>query len=218
MHPEERVREYCLEFARHGFEHREYLKLLDGLIMRDELTAVPAIVTIINEFDPTSPQNSGLDRGDASYAAEILLGSLDSEFRLRAFETGRRAIDAVRRAVDRMRNAHYESAPDEGERSKRIRYQSTLGILKELQGNNNYDKSIQDTLELKHQITLSESELLAFCNYLISQDPRYPTWSETDWHVDLTREKERKSPWQYRIIQNIEPFYKAYLKYKQEGR
>jgi hypothetical protein len=219
MTPEQRVREYCEEYSRHGLWHRDYIKLLDDSIMRDGLKAVPAMVKIVNEFDPTNFRIGGRDKDDASYAAQMLLGGLDTGyFRLRAFGEGKVAIDAVKRVVERMHAAHYETAPDEGERSKRLRYEVTVGIVKDLEANNNYDRAIRDTLELRHKINLSDNELLAFCNYLISQDPRYPTWSEPDWFVDQNRLNEAGNPLQYRIIQNIEPFYKAYLRFKQNPR
>src|SRR5262245_53038863 len=131
MTPEQHVREYCREFFRHGLVHREYVKLLDDSIMRDGLSAVPALVKVVDEFDPTSFRKSAKDKEEASYAAEILLGSLEGDFRLRAFEEGRAAIEAVIRLSDRMHDAHYDTARDEGERSKRLRYQITLGILKD---------------------------------------------------------------------------------------
>lgn len=215
MTAEQLVQEYCTEYFRHGLWDRDYMSLLDDSIMRDGLKAVPAMVKVINEFDPTNFRTVGRDREDASYAAEILLGSLDTGyFRLRAFEEGKLAIDAVRRVAERMHAAHYEAAHDEGERSKRIRYEITVGILKDLQGNNNYDRAIYDTMELKHKIKLSDNELLAFCNYLISQDPHYPSWSEPDWYVDQNQLNEAGNPLQYRIVKNIEPFHKLYLQYR----
>lgn len=215
MTPEQRVEEYCREHIRHGLWDRDYLDLLDNYIMRDGLKAVPALVKAINEFDPTSSRGGGKDKDEASRAAGISLGSLDTGFfRLRAFEEGRIAIDAVRRVTERMHIAHYDTRPDEGERSKRLRYEIMVGILKNLQGNNNYDRAIQETLKLRYKIKPSDKELLDFCNYLISQDPHYPSWSEPDWYVDNAQINEAGNPAQYRIIQNIEPFYKAYLKYK----
>ena len=215
MSPEEHVQAYCTEFAHHGLWDRSYIELLDDSITRDGVKAVPAMVKVINEFDPTNFRTSGSERDQASYAAAILLGGLDTgSFRLRAFEEGKVAIDAVRRVAERMRAAHYDTAPDEGERSKRLRYEITLGIVKDLQGTNNYDRTIQDTLELRHKIKLSDTDLLDFSTYLITQDPRYPSWSELDWYIDHNNINNAGNPAQYRIIQNIEPFYKAYLKFK----
>ena len=219
MSPEEHVQAYCTEFAHHGLWDRDYIELLDDSITRDGVKAVPAMVKVINEFDPTNFRTSGSERDQASYAAAILLGGLDTgSFRLRAFEEGKVAVDAVRRVAERMRAAHYDTAPDEGERSKRLRYEITLGIVKDLQGTNNYDRTIQDTLELKYKIKLSDTDLLDFSIYLISQDPHYPSWSELDWYIDHNNINDAGNPAQHRIIQNIEPFYKAYLKFKAKNQ
>jgi hypothetical protein len=219
MTPEQRVQEYCTELFRHGLWHREYMSLLDDSIMRDGLKGVPAMVDVIDKFDPANVRTSGRGRDDQSYAAEILLGGLDTGyFRLRAFQEGKAAIDAVRRVVERMRAAHYESAPDEGERSKKLRYEISLGILKDLEGINDYDRALRDTMELRHKIKLSDNELLDFCNYLVARNPNYPSWSEPDWYRDHNRINDAGNPAQYRILQNIEPFYEAYQKFKQKLR
>jgi hypothetical protein len=218
MTPGQRVREYCSEYSQHGLWDRDYLNLLDGYITRDGLKAVPALVEVINEFDPTKNRGGGKDKDAASSEAEILLGSLDTGcFRLRAYEEGRVAIDAVRRVTKRMQAAHYETTPDEGEHTKRLRYEITIGILRDLEGNNNYDRAIQDTLELKHKIKLSDKELLSFSDYLISQDPHYLGWSEPDWYVDHNKLNEAGNPAQYRIVKNIERFQEAYLEYKKKS-
>lgn len=214
MTPEQRVEEYCREYARHGLWHRDYTKSLGDSIMRDGLRAVPPLVKIIGEFDPTSPGSDDKNKYEASSAAAILLGSLDAYFRLRAFEQGRAAINAVRHLGEQMHKGHYDTTPDEGERSKALRYQITLGIQKDLEGNSDYDRAIRDTLELRYKVKLSDKDLLDFSNYLISQDPRYPAWSKTDWYVDHNKLNEAGNPLQYRTIQNIDPFYKEYLKFK----
>ena len=215
MSPAQHVQEYVREFARHGLLDRDYIRVLDDSIMADGRRAVPALVQVINEFDPRSSRTSGRNREDAANAAGILLGSLDTGyFRLRSYEEGKIAIDAVRQLLDRMRAAHFETAGDEGERSKRLRYDITLELLGSLEGINNYDKAIRDTLALRDRIQLSDKELLEFCNYLISEDPNYPTWSDTDWYEDKAKINEAGHPLQYRTIANIARFREAYRKYK----
>lgn len=215
MTSEQRLREYCREFSGHGLLHRDYLSVLDDSLMRDGVKTLPVIVKIIDEFDPTSFRNAGRDREDSAYAAELVLSSLDAAyFRVRSLEEGRLAIDALRRAISRMRTARYDSASDEGEHSKRLRLQVAEGLLKELQGANNYDQAIRDTMELRYKITVNEKEMLDFADYLISKDPKYPRWSELDWYTDQNKINEAGNPAQYRIVQNIQPFYNAYKDFK----
>jgi hypothetical protein len=216
MSPEQRVEEFCKEYVRHGVLDKDYLDLLAEGIIRDGLKAIPAIVKILDDFDPTDSERKGNDNYDASSAAVILLGDIDlTSFRLRGSKGGRAGIDALERLTVRMRSAHFDSAPSEGERSKKIRYEITLRILGDVRGINDYDRALQDTLELRYKVKTSDKELEEFSNYLIKRDPYYPRWSTTDWYVDKKKERDGVSPWQYRIIQNIERFYKAYQNFKQ---
>lgn len=79
-------------------------------------------------------------------------------------------------------------------------------------------EAIQDTLERRFDIKLSEKELLEFSNYLVALDPYYPAWSELGWYIDRERESQGKTPWQYRIVKNGERFYKAFENFKQKSR
>jgi hypothetical protein len=219
MTPEERVREYCNEHYRDGsLQHAAYLDALFDHLKRDGLKAFPEMTKIINEFDPTRSKNSGRDKDGIAYAAEILLGSLDRFFRVRAFAEGKQAIDAMSREVELMRAAHFDTAPTEGEYSKRYRYEASVGMLQDLKGASDYDMSVQDTLKLRYNIKLSKNELVDFSNYLTSQDPYYPGWSETEWYVDHSQLNDAGNPLQYSIVKDIEPFHKAYLKYKAKPR
>lgn len=214
MTPEQRVDEYCREYLRHDVWHRDYSHLLANYIMRDGLEAVPALAKIIKEFDPTRSGGWG-DKNRTSETAEVMLSDIDQRVvRLRAFEEGRLGIDAVKDLLRRMRNAGFDTAVSEGERSKRSRYGITQFILENLEGNNDYDRSIQHTLELRHRIQLSDKELTDFVAFLISRDPHYPSWSKTAWYRDTSKRNEAGNPLQYAIVEDIGPFYEAYLKYK----
>jgi hypothetical protein len=214
MTPEQRAREYCREYTRHLFWHSEYTDSLKRHIRRDGLKAIPALIRIIDEFDPTIPAGNSMQKDANCHAAEILLGTLDGTFRLRAFSEGKSAIDAVRRVVERMRAAHFDTATSQGEHSPQARYRVTLYILEQMEGISGLDKGVRDTFELKYKIKMSDKELLDFSNYLTSQDPYYPTWSETEWYVDQNKLNEAGNPLQYPVVRNIEPFYQAYKEYK----
>src|SRR4030095_5425363 len=111
MTPEQRVHEYCDEYHRHSLWDSDYIDLLRHYIRRDGVRSLPAIVQIINEFDPTNSRGKRNKTKDRASAEEFLLSRIDRELiRLRAFPEGRAAIDAVRREVQRMLAAHFDTA------------------------------------------------------------------------------------------------------------
>jgi len=115
-----------------------------------------------------------------------------------------------------MRAAHFDTA--ESYAYEQNRYQGSLSHLEHLEGLNYYDEAIGNTLRLKYDISLSDKELLGFVNYMISQDPRYPSWSEGEEYKDLTKRNEAGYPIWYFVVKAPEPFYKAYLNYKTSPR
>jgi hypothetical protein len=218
MSAEQHVNEYCREYARHDVSHMEYGNLLADYIMLDGLKAIPALVKAINEFDPTRSTSKG-EKDRVCEAAEVMLSDIDQHVvRLRAVEEGKAAIDAMRTLVERMRTAHFDTAMSEGEYSRKARFGIALFHLQDLEGNNNYDRSIQHTLALRYRIELSDLELAQFVNYLASQDPHYPTWSRTAWYRDLSKRNEAGNPLQYRVVESVEPFYKAFLEFRAKSR
>jgi hypothetical protein len=218
MTPEQRVEEYCSEYARHGFWDSDYTDLLDKYIDRDGLKAVPGMIKIIDEFDPTRREGRSKEKDARCYAAWGLLGGVDdSVVRLRALGEGRKGIEAMRRLVDRMRAAHLDTATGD-DYAKQLRYRSTLETLQEMEGINMRDEAIRDTLKLRYKISLSNQEMLDFVNYMISQDPSYPAWIETELYKDLEQRNEAGNPLQYVIVKNIEPFRRLYLQYKAKAK
>src|SRR5436853_4693633 len=109
MTPAQRVDEWVNEQVYHRYDvldrHRD---LLRKYITRDGLAALPRMIEIMDEYDPTRfPEGKGR-RGERFDACWLMLGYMD-EFavRLRGTEEGRRAMDALERAVERMRAAGY---------------------------------------------------------------------------------------------------------------
>ena len=120
MTADQRVQEYSKEYIRHNVWHTDYLGLLTNYIARDGLNSIPAIVKLLDRFDPTDRTRKENDRYEASSAAVLLLADLDlSAFRLRGFEVGRAGIASLKRLTDRMRSANFEADPSEDERSKK---------------------------------------------------------------------------------------------------
>ena len=215
MTPEQRVEEYCKEYVRHSYWHRAYDDLLEDSIMRDGLNGLPALVRIINEYDPTRREGRSRERNAGSYAAQGLLSMMDHNLvRLRAVDDGRTAVDALSRLCQRMKTAKFDTAEDEGESSRQARYEGTVSALKDLRGISDYDEAIRDSLALRYKIHLSDDDLLSFTNSLMAKDAYYPTWSKTETYKDRTRINKAGYPAQYLIVKDAEPFYKAYLQYK----
>lgn len=213
MTPDQRVEEYCREHARHLFlSHQEYVALLTRYLRQDGLKVMPQVIREIEAYDPTRHESASEEKLRRYEGANFILDELDvNAFRVRAFEEGRKAIQAVKQSIERMRAAHFDD-PKVVEYEMNRRYELSLGYLKKMEELSNSDYRIQDTLRYNYDISLSDDELLSFVNYLISQDPYYPGWSE--------RESFRKHPpdsknskWLF-LYKNPEPFHQAYMEYK----
>jgi hypothetical protein len=218
MTPEQRVHEYCDEYHRHSLWDSDYIDLLSQYIRRDGVKSLPAIVQIMDEFDPTNSKGKSNKKKDRASAAGTLLSEIDGRLiRLRAFPEGRAAIEALRREVQRMLAAHFDTADVmSGEGSDRYRYEICVSSLEDMEGLNLFDMALQDTLRIRHKQNLSKKEMLAFVEYLISQEPKYPSWCPRplEHFRDFSDLNEAGYPRQYHLIKNMEPFYNAYLKYK----
>jgi hypothetical protein len=219
MTPDQRVQEYCEEYARHSDGHSKYRHLLADLIMTDGSKAVPALTRFVNEFDPNDRKANNQRRDANCYAAEGLLYQMDQgRVRLRGISEGRIAIDAIKRLAERMKAAHFDREREETEYSRPLRYEGTLGGLRSLESINRYDHAIRDTLALRYNIDLSEDDILGFTNSLLSKDPYYPTWSEIELFKDRRKTNEGGYPLQYLIVKDIGLFYQAYLRYRTTTR
>jgi hypothetical protein len=193
MTPDQRVEEYCREHASHLFlYHIEYADLLTKHLRQDGLKVMPQVIQEIEAYDPTRRESAGQQKFRRYEGANFILDVLDVKvFRVRAFEEGRKAIEAIRRSIERMRAAHFDN-PKEVEYEMHRRYEASLGYLKDREGFSLTDESIQDTLKYNYNITLSDNELLDFVNYLISQDPYYPGWSEREMRKEDPRNASSK--------------------------
>jgi hypothetical protein len=217
MPAQQRVEEYRKELLLHGYGD-DYEVLLSEFLRRDGLKAVPYLVKIIAEYDPTQSRGRSRERDVACYGAEGVLSQIDENtVRLRGTEEGKKAIDALRQLVDGMRTAHFDTA--EGDKyDEQMRYKGTLAHLSHLEGISWLDTAIKDTLELRKNIKLSAKEMLAFVNYLVSQDPYYPSQSRRERYKDFAKINEAGNPLQFVIVKDIEPFYKLYLEYKAKSK
>jgi hypothetical protein len=215
MTPAQRVDEWVNEQVHHRYDvldrHRD---LLRKYILRDGLTALPRIIEIMDEYDPTRfPEGKGR-KGERFDACWLMLGYIDSyAIRLRGSEEGRRTMDALERAINRMRAAGY-GQEDHHEWAQHGRFDLALMNLREAKGVGFADWAIRDTFRLEYKIALSDSELLEFSNFLVAHYSDYPVWSETNYFRDYTKINEAGNPlWVY-TMKKPERFYKAYLEFK----
>jgi hypothetical protein len=215
MTPQQRVEEYVREDLRHKHDLDDnYHDVLFSYIRRDGIEVVAEIVKIIDEYDPTQGKGRGKDKGERYDAAWILLSDIDGTvIRLRASEEGRIGIEAMKRVVERMRAAHFDNS-ESYDYEKQGRYKLAVIALTGMEGINMRDEAVRDTLRLRYKISLSDKELLDFIDYVISQDPSYPSSMVTELYKDREQLNDAGNPLQYVIVKNVEPFHKLYLQYK----
>jgi hypothetical protein len=181
MTPEQHVHAYCDEYYHHAFWDHEYTNLLESYVLRDGIQAIPALITVVDQFDPGSGKGSSRRANAWCFAAVGLLSQLDGRCRrLQAIDDGKKAIAAVERLMQRMRADGPK--PD----NHTDWYEGGLSFLSAMQGMNFLDDSIRDTLRIRFSVTLSDEEFRGFVKYLIQNDPRYPGWAETELYSDPT--------------------------------
>jgi hypothetical protein len=217
MTPDQRVDEWCSEQVHHRFDlDDDHGELIQKYIWRDGLAALPRIIEVMGEYDPSHASGRRGHQDERFDAVLMLLTDLDNHIvRLRGYEEGRRALDALGKAVNRMRRAGY-GEKDEVEWSKYSRLKFTTTKLEWLKGISLIDDNIKDTLWVRYKILLSNEELLAFSNFLVERDSTYPSWSKMDYMKDYTRINEAGNPLQVHIMKKPERFYEAYLEFKKE--
>jgi hypothetical protein len=220
MTPAQRVDEYAEEQAHHKYDFLDdQYRLIEKYIWRDGLSALPRMIEIMDEYDPTRASGRRGHKGERFDAMWMLLADLDNHaVRLRGAEEGRRAIAALERAINRMRAANY-GQPDQHEWTQHGRFESAAAVLKRLKGINLFnDPAIKETLRLEYSIQMSDEDLLAFSNFLVARDPTYPSWSEMNYIKDPTRINAAGNPLWFYTLKKPERFYEAYLEFTKTKR
>lgn len=219
MTPAQRMDEYAEEQAHHKYDFLdEQGRLIEKYIWRDGLKALPRMIEIMDEYDPTQASGKRGHKGERFDAMWMMLSDLDNHVvRMRGSEEGRRAIDALERATQRMCAAGF-GQKDQDEWAQHGRFESAVARLERATGINYIDDAIRDTLRLEYKILLSKEELLAFSNFMVAHSPEYPGWSETGRVQDSTRMNGVGKPIRVRIMKKPERFYEAYLEFKKTKR
>jgi hypothetical protein len=219
MTPTQRVDEWVNEQVHHRYDLEDrHADVIKKYVLRDGLAALPRLIEIIDEYDPTRfPEGTGR-RGERFDACWLMLDYMDRwAIRLRGTQEGRRAMGALERAVNRMRAANY-GRKDQHEWEQHGRFELALMKLEQAKGVGYADEAVRDTLWVRYQVQMSDEELLAFSNFLVARDPAYPGWSETDFIKDQTRINEAGNPLQVYVMKKPERFYQAYLEFKNRKR
>ena len=216
MTPAQRVDEYVNEYVHHRFdvldEHRQ---LIFKYVRNDWVKGTPRIIEIMDEYDPTRFREGKGRRGERFDGCLMLLSMIDGTVvRLRSSDEGRQAIAAIERAVERMRRAGYHDR-EQAEFQQNSRFTYTSDCLQEKKELNLRDRAIQDTFRLEYKILLSDSELLAFIEFMVARHPEYPGWIETNLIKDPTLKNEAGYPLQRHVLKEPARFHEAYLEFKQ---
>ncbi|GAC1396101.1 MAG: hypothetical protein NVSMB56_10610 [Pyrinomonadaceae bacterium] len=216
MTPAQRVDEYADEQAYHKYDVLdEHSELIKKYIWRDGLAALPRMIEIMDEYDPTRAAGKRGHKGERFDAMWMLLGDLDDHaVRLRGSEEGKCAMDALERAIKRMRAAGY-GQPDQQEWARSGRFELAVSYLERAKGGNSFtDRAIRDTFRREYKVMMSDAELLEFSNFLVALDSTYPSWSEQDHIKDGTRVNFAGMPIWVHVMKKPERFYEAYLEFK----
>lgn len=219
MTPAQRIDEWVDEQVYHRFDlDDDHADIIKKYILRDGLAALPRMIEIMDEYDPTRASGKRGHKGERFDACWLMLGYID-EFavRLRGSGEGRRAMDALERAINRMRAAGY-GQPDQHDWPEHGRFELAVSYLEEAKGINLTDRAISDTFRLEYKLLLSDEELRAFSDFMAAHHPDYPSWSEPQLVKDYTRFNAAGNPVQVRTMKKPERFYEAYLEFKKTQR
>lgn len=219
MTPAARVDEWVGEKVHHRYDLDDgHADVIRKYVVRDGLAALPRLIEIMEEYDPTRyPEGVGR-RGERFDACWQMLGHIDRQaVRLRGSGEGRRAMAALERAINLMRAAGY-GQKNQHEWARHGRFDLALMTLEQAKGVGYADRAVRDTLWVKYRIQVSDQELLALGNFLLARDPAYPSWSETDFIRDHTRINEAGNPARVYVMKKPERFYEAYLEFKNAKR
>lgn len=219
MTPAQRVDEWNKEYLNHRYNVLdEQRSLIRKYVTRDGLKALPRIIEIIDEYDPTRFREGKGSRGERYDACWIMLGFIDNfAVRLRASEEGRRAIEALGRSIQRMRAAGY-GQKEQHEWEQHGRFDLAVMQLEEAKGINDRDEDIKNTFRFEYKIILSNAELVELSNFLTEHYPDYPSWSEREGIQDDTQLSPAGYSVRIDVLKKPERYYEVYLEFKKTKR
>lgn len=214
MTPAQRVDEWVDEQVHHGGSLSDRQEdIIRKYVTIDGMKAMPRLIEIIDEYDPTKYREGKGKRGERYDACWLMLGYIDDYgVRLKSSDEGNRAIDALERSIERMRKAGY-GQPDQHEWEQHGRFDLAVIQLEDAKGVNGKDKDISSTLRFVYKIILSDAELSEFSQFLTTRYPDYPSWSKGN----LTKDESQLSggyPVQIIVLKMPERYQEVYLEFK----
>lgn len=161
MTPAQRVDEWINEQVNHKFDALDNQgEIIRKYVTLDGIKALPRLIEIINQYDPTKVVGGKEKRGERFDAAVLMLGYVDDYgIRLRSSVEGKRAIESLEQAVQRMREAGY-GKEDQHDWERHGRFDQSVMQFEYAKGINRKDKDIRSTLKFVYKINLSDDELL----------------------------------------------------------
>jgi hypothetical protein len=173
----------------------KYWVLTHKYLRERAVTVIPILTEYLNAYDPAN--RAVCDERRYSMASTSLADIDRASVRLRGIAEGRPAIAAMESSIVRMKAAGFEK------RGVQSSLPSSLLDLPQLKGSNISDGEIRDTLQAKKNVKMSDAEFERYIDYLVSVDPRYPTWIKLEPGY-------RPRP----LLIDPSRFYQAYLKFK----
>ncbi len=213
--PTQRVDEWVNEQVYHGFDVLDdQTELLRKYVILDAAKALPRLIEIVNEYDPTRSSGRSGRKGKRFDACWLMLGYIDDNaLRLRGTDEGRQAINALERAVEQMRAAGYGQI-DQHDWKRHGRFDLALLTLNRAKKINNKDNDIKNTFRFEYKLKLSDAELIELSNFLTNNYPDYPSWSETKMVRENIQSDGVTNSVQIDVLKKPERFYDAYLEFK----
>jgi hypothetical protein len=216
MTPAQRVDEWINEQVYHRFDVLDKQgDLIRKYVTLDGMKAMPRIIEIIDEYDPTRFREGKGRRGERFDACRLMLGYIDDYgIRLRSAEEGRMSISALEQAIERMRRAGYgKPNQDDWQRSDRVAL--VVMQIDYAKGVNRKDKDVRDTLRFVYKIKLSDAELSGYSQFLTASYPDYPSWGEGKLTKDESEIGPSGYPVQIIVLEKSERYYQSYLEFKE---
>lgn len=196
MTPEQRIDEVIKEEGHRTVNHEKYRLLLQRYRRKDGLKGWTRLIELIDGYNPKRTRDTRF------YSAMRIAEDIDERvIRLRSSTEGKRIIEAVERLSGRRRA---KGNSDEG----------IDWVLESTKGINEKDRDVRDTLWVKYRIKMSDSELLDFSNYLVEQNPTYPSWSERKLITDRSRKNEWGHPLRVFIMTKPARYLQSYRAFK----
>ncbi len=176
----------------------DYGWLINQFIRKAGIKVLPILTEHMNAYEPKSASRCEENRFFVAFkTAHDIDGVV---IRLRGTNEGLATIEALDGALRRMK----DTGSDKPEHAQHKEYKAYMEHQERLRGGNLTDGIIRDTLRVKHNIQMSDEELLEFSNFLTGLDPTYPSWSEMG---------EYSAPM---VLKDSKRYYEAYLKFKEK--